>query len=421
MTGQRDVAVNIDDVSKRFVRHSDRRSSLKERVVRGRAKRVEDFWAVKNVSLQVPRGSVYGLVGHNGSGKSTLLKMIGGIYRPTSGTITTEGRVAALIELGAGFHPDLTGRENIALNGAILGLSRKEVAAAVDEIIDFSGLSEFIDDPVKHYSSGMYVRLGFAVSVHMRPDVLLVDEVLAVGDEEFQRKCFDHLYSLRRAGKTIIIVSHSLGQLEALCDEVAWLERGELQQVGDPTTVTGAYLKRVNEEEAARNPLLAATRDDGSTTGAGDGTVRVRSAAIIGTDGATINHAETGRTFAIRIGLHASERTLGPNVRIALQHETGPLVTMVSNHERGFDLGWVDGDFAMEIALVDNPLLPGRYRVHIDVFDNTGGKRLDNWDDAVEFPVRSQRGEIGQGFVQLLAQFTASGGIEPYVPDEPHA
>lgn len=409
MTTPTPIAVDVDDVSKRFLRHTDRRSSLKERIVRGRAKRPEDFWAVRDVSLQVPRGSVYGLIGHNGSGKSTLLKMIGGIYRPTSGTITAEGRVAALIELGAGFHPDLTGRENIALNGAILGLSRKEVAAAVDEIIDFSGLAEFIDDPVKHYSSGMYVRLGFAVSVHMRPDVLLVDEVLAVGDEEFQRKCFDHLYSLRRAGKTIIIVSHALGQLEGLCDEIAWLERGALQQVGDPTTVTGAYLKRVNDEEAARNPLLAAVRDDGSATGAGDGSVRLRSAAIVGADGTTITHAETGQTFSVRIGLHATERTLGPNVRIALQHETGPLVTMVSNHERGFDLGYIAGDVTLDIALIDNPLLPGRYRVHIDVFDYTGSKRLDNWDDAVEFPVRSQRGEIGQGFVQLSASFEVHG------------
>ena len=404
-TEPREIAVRIDDVSKRFVRHSDRRSSLKERVVRGRARRLEDFWAVRDVSLEVPKGSVFGLIGHNGSGKSTLLKMIGGIYRPTSGTITAEGRVAALIELGAGFHPELTGRENIALNGAILGLSRKEVAAAVDEIIDFSGLAEFIDDPVKHYSSGMYVRLGFAVSVHMRPDVLLIDEVLAVGDEEFQRKCFDHLYSLRRAGKTIIIVSHSLGQLEALCDEVAWLERGVVQQVGDPTAVTAAYLKRVNDEEAARNPLLAAVRDDGSATGAGDGSVRVRSAAIVGVDGTPINHAKTGETFAIRIGLHAREETLGPNVRVALQHETGPLVTMVSNHERNFDLGTINGDVILDIALVDNPLLPGRYRVHVDVFDYLGSKLLDNWNDAVEFPVRSGRGEIGQGFVQLPASF----------------
>jgi lipopolysaccharide transport system ATP-binding protein len=155
------LAVDVRHVAKRFKRHSDRRNTLKERIVRGRAKRAEDFWAVKDVSLTIPQGSVYGLIGHNGSGKSTLLKMIAGIYRPTQGTIETEGRVAALIELGAGFHPDMTGRENIRLNGSILGLSRKEIEAATDEIIDFSGLREFINEPVKHYSSGMYVRLGF--------------------------------------------------------------------------------------------------------------------------------------------------------------------------------------------------------------------------------------------------------------------
>ena len=173
------LAVDIQHVGKRFKRHTDRRNSIKERLVRGRARKPEDFWAVRDVTLQIPKGSVYGLIGHNGSGKSTLLKMIGGIYRPTEGSITTDGRVAALIELGAGFHPDMTGRENINLNGSILGLPRKDIQAVTEEIIEFSGLGDFINDPVKHYSSGMYVRLGFSVAVHMKPDVLVVDEVLA--------------------------------------------------------------------------------------------------------------------------------------------------------------------------------------------------------------------------------------------------
>ena len=247
-------------MGKRFIRHTDRRNSIKERIVRGRARNPEDFWAVRDLTLQIPKGSVYGLIGHNGSGKSTLLKMIGGIYRPTEGTIATEGRVAALIELGAGFHPDMTGRENIALNGSILGLPRKEIPAVTEEIIEFSGLGDFINDPVKHYSSGMYVRLGFSVAVHMKPDVLLVDEVLAVGDEEFQRKCFDHLYGLRRAGKTIIVVSHGLGQLEGLCDEIAWLERGMMQQHGPAVETIAAYLRKVNADESARNPMVTAVR-----------------------------------------------------------------------------------------------------------------------------------------------------------------
>ena len=401
-------AVSLVGIGKRFTRHTDRRSSLKERIVRGRARNVDDFWAVRDVTLDIPKGSVYGLIGHNGSGKSTLLKMMGGIYRPTTGTLRTDGRVASLIELGAGFHPDMTGRENIALNGSILGLAKREISAATDAIIDFSGLREFIDDPVKHYSSGMYVRLGFAVAVHMDPDVLLVDEVLAVGDEEFQRKCFDHLYSLRRAGKTIVVVSHGLGQLEGLCDEIAWMEHGRLQQHGDPTATIASYLRKVNADEAARNPMVAATRDDGSATDAGDGRIRVRSAAIVDEHGASINHAETGSTFGVRVRLAVNERLLGPNIRIALQHESGPLVAMVSNHERQFDLDWVDpGTLELDVLLDHNPLLPGRYRVHVDVFDHTGGVLVDNWDDALEFPVRSERGEIGQGFVRLPASFRA--------------
>lgn len=400
-----DIAVDLQGVGKRFKRHVDRRNSIKERIVRGRARRPEDFWAVRDVSLRIPKGSVYGLIGHNGSGKSTLLKMVGGIYRPTEGLIVTEGRVASLIELGAGFHPDMTGRENIALNGSILGLPRREITGITQEIIDFSGLGDFINDPVKHYSSGMYVRLGFSVAVHMKPDVLLVDEVLAVGDEEFQRRCFDHLYALRRSGRTIVVVSHGLGQLEGLCDEIAWLEHGVMQERGPAVDTIAAYLRKVNSAEAARNPVVAATREEGDEERAGDQSVRVRTAIIVDADGDPINHAETGTTFQIRLGLRAADAVLGPNVRIALQHESGPLVTMISNHQQGIDFATVAaGDHTVDISVTGNPLLPGRYRLHIDVFDDSGSRLLDSWNDAVEFAVRSQGGELGQGFVKLSAE-----------------
>jgi ABC-2 type transport system ATP-binding protein/lipopolysaccharide transport system ATP-binding protein len=401
------LAVDLEGVGKRFKRFSDRRNSIKERIVRGRARNCEDFWAVRDLTLQIPKGSVYGLVGHNGSGKSTLLKMMAGIYRPSTGTITTDGRVAALIELGAGFHPDMTGRENIALNGSILGLPRKEITAVTDEIIEFSGLGDFINDPVKHYSSGMYVRLGFSVAVHMKPDVLLVDEVLAVGDEEFQRKCFDHLYALRRSGKTIIVVSHGLGQLEGLCDEVAWLDHGVMQEHGPAVETIQSYLRRVNSEEAARNPMVTAVRaEDEEGPRAGDQSVRLTAAEIVDAAGQPISHAETGETFQSRLGLSVPSEVLGPNVRIALQHDSGTLVTMLSNHRWGIDFGVIQGDHVVTVGLTDNPLLPGRYRVHIDVFDYTGSRLLDSWNDALEFAVRSQRGEIGQGLVQLPVQIT---------------
>ena len=402
-----EIAISMEHVSKKFIRHVERRNSLKERIIRGRSGSSEDFWAVKDVNIQIPKGSVYGLIGHNGSGKSTLLKLMSGIYRPTEGKIHTDGRLAALIELGAGFHPDMTGMENIRLNGSILGLSRKDIDDSTDAIIDFSGLREFINDPVKHYSSGMYVRLGFSVAVHMKPEILVVDEVLAVGDEEFQRRCEDHLYSLRRAGKTIVVVSHGMGQLEGLCDEISWLEHGEVQQSGPATKVIRSYLERVNNQEAARNAEVSSERtDDPDSMRAGSGQIRTQSIALQSESGTPLDHSETGTTTRFAVKLTAKESILGPNVRVGIQHEGGALITMLNNHRLGTDLGVVEGDFTVLVDLINTPILPGRYRIHIDIFDHTGAKLLDNWSDALEFPVRSQRGEIGQGFVDLPAQFT---------------
>lgn len=400
-------AIAVNNVSKKFNRASDRRTTIKERLVRGRAKNTNEFWAVKDVSFNVPKGSVYGLVGHNGSGKSTMLKLISGIYKPTEGTITSVGRLAALIELGAGFHPDMTGRENIALNGSILGLTKKEINAATDEIIDFSGLREFINDPVKHYSSGMYVRLGFSVAVHMNPEILLVDEVLAVGDEEFQRKCFDHLSKLRRAGKTIVVVSHGLGQLEGLCDEITWLDHGRVEQTGPTTDVINSYLEKVNSEESARSRQITATRSPDALDSQNLRSLQITGAAIVDpVTGDALNHAETGKTLGISINLTTNTPVVGPNIRLAFQHETGPLVTMISNHRQDTDLGTLSGDHTVLATLEDTPLLPGRYRLHIDVFDDTGLNKLDSWNEVLEFPVRSVRGEIGQGFVELPTVFT---------------
>lgn len=234
MTAPAELAVLVEDVSKRFVIRKEK--SLKERLVNfGRSNRhKEDFYALKGVSLAISRGSTVGLIGANGSGKSTLLKTIGGIVQPTTGTVRHRGRMAALLELGAGFHPDLTGRENVYLNASILGLSRRETDDRFQEIVAFSGIEDFIDTQVKFYSSGMYVRLAFAVAVHVDPDILIVDEVLAVGDEPFQRKCIDRIKSLQHAGKTIIIVTHSLSQVGELCDRAVVLSHGSLIFDGAP-------------------------------------------------------------------------------------------------------------------------------------------------------------------------------------------
>ena len=225
-------AVVVDSVSKRFRLQHERPASLKEKVTKLRFDRKNEFWALKDVSLAVPSGSMFALVGHNGSGKSTLLRLIAGIYKPTTGKVATVGRISALLELGAGFHPDLTGRENVYLNAAILGMTRKETDRLYGSIVEFSGLEEFVDTPVRHYSSGMYVRLGFAVAVHVDPDILMVDEVIAVGDAEFQRRCYEHFYKLRQKGTTIVIVTHGLGDVKSMCDEAAWLDHGALRAVG---------------------------------------------------------------------------------------------------------------------------------------------------------------------------------------------
>jgi lipopolysaccharide transport system ATP-binding protein len=241
-------AITVNNVSKKFRLERDRPSSIKEAVLRiGRRRDVSDFWVLRDVDLDIPAGSFFGLIGHNGSGKSTLLRLIAGIHRPTTGEIETRGRLSALLELGSGFHPDLTGRENVYLNGAMLGLTRGQMSAAMEEIIEFSGIGDFIDSQVKIYSSGMYVRLGFAIAVNVDPEILLVDEVIAVGDQEFQGRCMEHMNKLLAGGTTIVLVSHSSQLVTELCDTVGWLDHGRMLQVGDPQAVVDSYLAHVAE------------------------------------------------------------------------------------------------------------------------------------------------------------------------------
>lgn len=236
-----DVAVTVDRVSKRFRLYHERNQTLKSAIMRRRRSVHEDFWALRDVSFEVPRGSTFGLIGSNGSGKSTLLKCLARIYTPTEGAITHHGRMAAMLEVGSGFHSELSGRENIFLNGSILGMRRREVEAKFDEIVAFSGVERFLDQPVKNYSSGMYVRLGFAIAIHVEPEILVVDEVLAVGDAEFQAKCFAKFGELHREGRTVILVSHSMSQVAKMCDSAAWINKGHLEATGPAKKVIAAY------------------------------------------------------------------------------------------------------------------------------------------------------------------------------------
>lgn len=237
------VAVEVSHVSKKFRLYHERNQSLKSAVMRRRVSVHEDFWALQDVSFEVPTGSTFGLIGSNGSGKSTLLKCLAKILYPEKGSITAHGKLAAMLEVGSGFHPELSGRENIYLNASILGMGRKEVERKFDEIVAFSGVEHFIDQPVKNYSSGMYVRLGFSVAISIEPEILVVDEVLAVGDAEFQAKCQAKFEDLRSQGKTVILVSHSLPTVKRMCDHAAWLQNGVLRAVGDVESTVAAYKK----------------------------------------------------------------------------------------------------------------------------------------------------------------------------------
>ncbi len=252
------TALAVNDLWKSYRLYHERNQYLKAAILKGRRARYEEFWALKDVDFQVPTGSTFGVIGSNGSGKSTLLKMMAGILQPEKGSVEIEGRVSALLELGAGFHPELSGQENVYLNGAILGLTKKEIELRFDDIVEFAGLADFIDTPVKNYSSGMFVRLGFAVAAHVEPDVLLIDEVLSVGDESFQRRCAEKIDEFRRDGRTIVFVSHGLGQVEQLCQDVAWIDKGDLRMIGPAAEVISAYqgdshqAERVEGEQGSR-------------------------------------------------------------------------------------------------------------------------------------------------------------------------
>jgi lipopolysaccharide transport system ATP-binding protein len=239
-----DPVIKIDGVSKRFKIYQGRMYSLKERLLYWGQQKSEDFWAVKDIHLSIPKGSTVGLIGRNGSGKSTLLKLISRILYPTTGEIKVRGKMSTLLELGAGFHPDFTGRENIYLNASILGFSKKDIDHKLEEIIDFSELRDFIDTPVRNYSSGMYMRLGFSVAIHVNPDILLIDEILAVGDYEFQQKCMSRILQFKAEGKTIIFVSHSSDQVKHLCDIAVWLENGSIKLQGPASEVIALYENR---------------------------------------------------------------------------------------------------------------------------------------------------------------------------------
>ncbi len=395
------AAIQFQSVSKKFVLKRQRPRSFQDLLIhvlrRDSSPYKEVFWALKNVDFEVARGEAVGLIGHNGAGKSTALKLVSRIIDPTAGQIEIDGRVGALLELGAGFHPDLTGRENIYLNGAILGLSRAQIRAKLDDIIEFAELDRFIDVASKNYSSGMSVRLGFSVAVHTDPEILLVDEVLAVGDAPFQKKCIDRIDRLRRRGITILFVSHDLDSVRNLCDRVIWLNHGDIVAEGDPDDVIRRYTQHFYEVSQA----------DGSADGTlcfGTGDVVIDQVHLLNEDGAHRDFFVTGEPLLIEVRYNAPAGVQSPVFGLQIHRSDGVRIAGPDTNGAGLDLHWVQGRGALRYAIPSLSLLEGTYYLSVFAHDGENTCTFDHHEQRYPFRVLNPQGEQ-QGYVSLLGDW----------------
>lgn len=357
-----ELAASVEHLSKRFRVFHERHQSLKQSLLNRRRGRHEDFWALRDVSFGISPGESFAIVGHNGSGKSTMLKCLTGILRPDEGSVKVQGKVSALLELGAGFHPELSGRENVFLNAAILGVPRKEIERRFDDIVAFSGLEQFIDTPVKNYSSGMFVRLGFAVAINVDPDILVIDEVLAVGDAEFQAKCVATIGEFHEQGRTIILVTHAMENAAQICQRAAWLDHGTLRMTGRPDEVIEAYT------DDALGPR------GGRRLAAGSGEFDIVSSTLVPRGGTDAIH--TGDPVDIEVVLRSVAAVAAPRLTLSVHGMGGALLA-----QRHLDLldGGVSapGDEIRRTFAVDRmPFQCGRYRVTFTVTDPTSERAL---------------------------------------------
>jgi ABC-type polysaccharide/polyol phosphate transport system ATPase subunit len=415
-------AIDARGVTKLYRRHAHRNQlrTLKSALLTGSLLsdlRPEDtFTALEDVSFEVRKGSTFGVIGENGSGKSTLLKLVAGITKPTRGTLSCDGRVSALIELGAGFHPEISGRENVSINGIMLGLTRREVERRFDEIVAFAELEEFIDAPVKTYSSGMYMRLGFAVAIHVDPDVLLIDEVLAVGDESFTRKCLDKIAEFRRRGKTILFVTHSLGLVEKMCDDVLWLRHGQTADRGDPKRVVDAYLTYVAGGEDARlrsSQAAAAGEEATSSTPApelapeeaplaggyrpgrwGSREVEIRSVRLLDARGRERHVFVPGETVTLALSVHAAAPVTDVVFGVGLFSAEGTRVYGTNTDIEGFTGSRLAGDGEVSLALEGLSLVEGTYLVDLAAH-RRDGTPYDYLRGQHSFRVKSRVKDVG--------------------------
>ena len=397
-----DIAVSAENLWKNFRLYHERNQFLKAAILRGRRARYEEFWALKDVSFDVPTGTTFGVIGHNGSGKSTLLKTLTGILVPDQGSVTTEGRVSALLELGAGFHPELSGRENVFLNGAILGLKKKEIEKRFDDIVEFAGLEQFIDSPVKNYSSGMFVRLGFAVAANVEPDVLLIDEVLSVGDENFQRKSAEKIDQFRRDGRTIVFVSHGLDSVEQLCETVAWLDHGKIQMIGPAAEVISAY--RGESHDAKKS-------DDEFGSRWGSGEIQITSVELIGSDGERVEHPRTLDPLTIRVHVVAHAPIQDTVLVAKIDQLGGHTVWQSSTRRNGLSIGRIEQSATIDLAFPELPLLEGTYELTLAITNQTEIQPYDWWERRIRFDVR-QYINADQGVVHIPTTWTVDGASD---------
>jgi lipopolysaccharide transport system ATP-binding protein len=358
-----------------------------------RRDRKESFWALKDVSLEVHQGEVLGLIGRNGSGKTTLLKVLSRITRPTAGWAEIRGRVGSLLEVGTGFHPELTGRENTYLSGAILGMGKQEITRKFDEIVSFAELEQFIDTPVKHYSSGMYVRLAFAVAAHLEPEILLVDEVLAVGDIRFQKKCLGKMGDVARAGRTIILVTHQLNQIRRLCNRVVWLDGGALRQTGSTAEVVSAY-----EVDMSSNEVNEARPSEGRAQ-----FIRWK---LTGPDCPSDHTLNTSGETSVSFLLRVNSPVRGVHHGIALYDQSRQLLWGNATDGITLDPGLHEFRYTLPVL----PLRPGAYSWRVSLYES--GERIDDWEcvpqmQVVTLPVTHYRDEAA-GFLNIPSKLDIS-------------
>src|ERR1044072_1306831 len=320
----------------------------------------ETLWALKNVSFDVRPGEVVGIVGRNGAGKSTLLKLLSRVSEPTEGRIELYGRIGSLLEVGTGFHPELTGRENIYLYGAILGMRRSEIKRKFDEIVAFSGVERFLDTPVKHYSSGMYMRLAFSVPAHLEPEIMLIDEVLAVGDIAFQQKCLERMNRLKQSGAAILLVSHNVSVVQATCERAIYISDGQIVSLGPPSEVISTYREsvRLGQQREAVGKVAPQYHQDVTITGF----------AMLGTDGESRRTFQFGEKVRLRIHLHAERRIESPVITFGFRRADGTLVCNFNNWYDNFRIDYIEGDCMLEGWLPPLRLIPNFYEIHVLVW-----------------------------------------------------